>query len=141
MIQIDRKQFSHAITLASAAAMRRSDIPALSAIKVTANGALTGMTTEKTCAIRISFRTGQMICKVNSPEVGNSSFDLPCEHNVAAQINKDFSIAFNSRYLLDICGALLGEEMEMQLTDAGAPTLIIDPADTAFRAALMPMRV
>lgn len=114
-----------------AARMKRADL-------AQAVNALTPMSGERTRAIKLSLsRPGEAMVTLNSPETGDHRFTLPCEHGAPA----DFFIGFNAQYLLDAIGSLTGDEIELGLTDAASPVMVTDPADTAFRAVQMPMRV
>lgn len=110
--------------------VRRADL-------IHAINALTPLASHKTRAVRLLFEPGHMVLELNSPDIGESRYRISAEHKAPA----DFKIGFNGQYLLDMCVALRGDEMDLGLTDDGSPTLITDPADTAFRAVLMPMRV
>ncbi|MGD9470644.1 MAG: DNA polymerase III subunit beta [Novosphingobium sp.] len=112
------------------ARLKRADL-------VQAINALTPLATERRRAVKLIFETDSILCQLNSPDVGEGSFRIPAEHKAPA----NFNVAFNAQYLLDICAVLLGDEVELGLTHATYPTLVSDPADTAFRAVLMPMRV
>lgn len=98
--------------------------------------ALTPLSTEKTRAVRLSFPKGKMRCELHSPVHGKSGFVLAAEHDLP----KDFVLGVNGQYMLDMCAALAGDEMQFGLNDAVSPITITDPADTAFKAVQMPMR-
>lgn len=98
---------------------------------------LTPFGSDKIRAIRLMFAKGEITCALKSYDLGDSRFTIGAEHDLP----KDFSIGFNGQYLLDCLASLRGDEVTLGLTSPGAPTLIEDPADTAFRAVLMPMRV
>jgi DNA polymerase-3 subunit beta len=52
-----------------------------------------------------------------------------------------FDIGFNARYLMDILGQIEGDEVEVHLADAAAPTLIREGEKAPALYVLMPMRV
>lgn len=99
--------------------------------------ALTPLSTGRTRAVKITTTTAGLIISLQSPDIGNSNFKIAAEHNVSG----DFYIGFNAQYLLDMCAALYGDEIELRFDDPGSPTMVVDPADTEFGAVLMPMRV
>ncbi len=111
------------------ATLRRADL-------VQAIHALTPLSTEKMRAIKFTFTKGKIGLSLNSPDFGDSTFDVAAEHNADG-----LTIGFNGGYMLAMLAALRGDEVRFALADAGAPTLITDPADTAFGSVLMPMRV
>lgn len=98
---------------------------------------LTPLSTERTRAVRLFGSPGKLSVELKSPDKGDSRFEIDAEHNLPA----DFSIGFNGQYLLDMVAALTGDEIEIGLNDPAAPAVITDPADTAFKGVLMPMRV
>lgn len=110
--------------------MKRTDL-------VQAINSLTPMVTEKTRAVSIAFTAGGVSLDVISPDYGKSGFSVPAEHRET----RDMVIGCNGQYLLDMCRALRGDEIEFHYNDGASPILIIDPSDTAFRGVQMPMRV
>ena len=52
-----------------------------------------------------------------------------------------FDIGFNARYLMDILAQIEGDEVEVHLADAAAPTLIRENDTASALYVLMPMRV
>lgn len=61
---------------------------------------------------------------------------VACEH-----ASTGFVVGFNGGYLASVLAASGGEEVLFDAADASAPALIRNPADTAWTAVLMPMRV
>lgn len=103
---------------------------------VRAINALTPLSTDRTRAIRVLLGESVTIA-LQSPDIGNSSYKVEAEHNAPEAV----TIGFNAQYLLDMCSALRGDEIELRFTDEASPILIVDPSDTAFGAVQMPMRV
>lgn len=62
--------------------------------------------------------------------------DVPCQHNAPG-----FAIGYNGRYLASVISSCLGDEILFDVSDPAAPGIVRDPADTAWTAVLMPMRV
>ncbi|MBC2776144.1 DNA polymerase III subunit beta [Parasphingopyxis marina] len=92
--------------------------------------------TEKTRAVKMGLDTDKITLTVTSPENGTAS------EEVAGAYGADgFEIGFNARYLLDILGQLHGDDIEVHLADAAAPTLIRENDKAAALYVLMPMRV
>lgn len=50
-------------------------------------------------------------------------------------------IAFNYRFLEEFLGSVEGESVQMELTDANSPALLLDPKDTNFLHIIMPVRL
>jgi DNA polymerase-3 subunit beta len=91
---------------------------------------------EKSRAIKLSLKKGNMVLSASSPENGSASEELEIRYDGPA-----IEIGFNARYLLDITAQLQGDEAEFRLADAASPTLLGDPADPSALYVLMPMRV
>ena len=92
--------------------------------------------TEKTRAVKMSLDRDKITLSVTSPENGTAAEEVSGEY--AAQ---GFDIGFNSRYLLDILGQIEGDQVEVHLADASAPTLIRENDKSPALYVLMPMRV
>jgi DNA polymerase III subunit beta len=91
---------------------------------------------EKTRAVKMSLDRDRITLSVTSPENGTAAEEVPGDY--AAQ---GFDIGFNARYLLDILGQIDGDEVEVHLADAAAPTLIRENDKAPALYVLMPMRV
>jgi DNA polymerase-3 subunit beta len=91
---------------------------------------------EKSRAIKLSLKKGNMVLSASSPENGSASEELEIRYD-----GPTIEIGFNARYLLDITAQLQGDEAEFRLADAASPTLLGDPADPSALYVLMPMRV
>lgn len=90
-------------------------------------------------AIKLDFANGKCRLTTNFAETGtDAGVEIECSYN---EPTAGLSIGFNGQYLLDMLGALSGDEVSFAMFDSSSPTLIRDPADTAFTGVLMPMRV
>lgn len=92
--------------------------------------------TEKTRAVKMSLDKDRITLSVTSPENGTAAEEVP-----GAFQGEGFDIGFNARYLLDILGQIDGDQVELHLADAAAPTLIRENDRSAALYVLMPMRV
>ncbi|MFO6447845.1 DNA polymerase III subunit beta [Erythrobacter sp. NE805] len=94
----------------------------------------------KVRALKIEAVDGGVRLSTRAIDLGDGSFVVPAEHGFKPET---MIVGFNGQYLLDCLTSLRGEEVQFDL-DAShehAPAAIHDPADTAFRCVLMPMRV
>ncbi|MBU3077245.1 DNA polymerase III subunit beta [Sphingomonas quercus] len=91
---------------------------------------------EKTRAVKMALDRDKIILSVTSPENGTAAEEVPGDYSAAG-----FEIGFNARYLLDILGQIEGDQVEVHLADAAAPTLIRENDKAAALYVLMPMRV
>jgi len=92
--------------------------------------------TEKTRAVKMGLDRDKIVLSVTSPENGTAAEEVPGDYTALP-----FEIGFNSRYLLDILGQIEGDQVEVHLADAAAPTLIRENDKAAALYVLMPMRV
>jgi DNA polymerase-3 subunit beta len=91
---------------------------------------------EKTRAVKVALERDKITLSVTSPENGTAAEEVPGSYTSAG-----FEIGFNARYLLDILGQIDGDECEVHLADAAAPTLIRENEKAPALYVLMPMRV
>ena len=87
-------------------------------------------------AVRFSAVPDGLALRLEHVELGTAAVQIAATH----QLPRDFTIAFNGKYLVEALRALTGERVVFGLTDAGAPTRVEDPQDTGFLAVIMPMR-
>ena len=93
--------------------------------------------TEKSRAVKMSLKKGNMVLSASSPENGSASEELEIEY-----AGQPMEIGFNARYLLDIASQLQSNDIEFKLADAASPTLLGDADKNASALyVLMPMRV
>ncbi|WP_455478808.1 DNA polymerase III subunit beta [Bartonella sp. B10] len=87
-------------------------------------------------AVKLVMEHGQLRLIVNNPSSGSA------EDQLAATYTSDpLEIGFNSRYLLDITGQLLSDDVVFMFGGAGSPALIRDNDNADALYVLMPIRV
>jgi DNA polymerase-3 subunit beta len=91
---------------------------------------------EKTRAVKMALDRDKVTLSVTSPENGTAAEDVPADYSADG-----FEIGFNARYLLDILGQMEGDQVEVHLADAAAPTLLRENDKASALYVLMPMRV
>ena len=91
---------------------------------------------EKTRAVKMALDRDRVTLSVTSPENGTAAEDVPADYSADG-----FEIGFNARYLLDILGQMEGDQVEVHLADAAAPTLLRENDKASALYVLMPMRV
>lgn len=94
------------------------------------------VSSERGRAVKLTIGDGQVTFTVNNPDSGSATEEIPAGYDA-----EPIEIGFNARYLLDVAAQLSGSEARFMLADAGAPTIIQDPADERALYVLMPMRV
>jgi DNA polymerase-3 subunit beta len=113
-----------------AALMRRGDL-------AQAVHTLSALTFSKYRSVKLTFSPDKVKVELISPDLGQSVFDIEAQHDLPG----DLVIGLNGNYLLRMLEALSGDEVVLNIDDSAAPVLVIDPADTAFKGVLMPVRV
>jgi DNA polymerase-3 subunit beta len=91
---------------------------------------------EKSRSVKLQVEPGRLILTVRNMEAGQAVEEVEIDYDGEA-----FEIGFNARYLLDVCGQITGETMELRFADPSSPTLVLDPKDRGVRYVLMPLRV
>jgi DNA polymerase-3 subunit beta len=97
------------------------------------------VSTERGRAIKLSLTQNRLTMTVTNPDSGAAVEEMDVSFDDAGA--GEFEIGFNSRYLLDICEELEGEEAIVKLSEAGAPALMSSAGDENSLFVLMPMRV
>jgi DNA polymerase-3 subunit beta len=91
---------------------------------------------EKSRSVKMQIEPGKLILTVRNMEAGQAVEEMEIDYD-----DEPFEIGFNARYLLDVCGQIGGEVMELRFADPASPTLVLDPTDRGVRYVLMPLRV
>ena len=91
---------------------------------------------EKSRSVKLAVEAGRLTLTVRNMEAGQAVEELEIDYDGDA-----FEIGFNARYLLDVCGQIQGEMMELRFADPASPTLVLDPTDSGVQYVLMPLRV
>ncbi|ARU16484.1 DNA polymerase III subunit beta [Croceicoccus marinus] len=92
--------------------------------------------TEKTRAVKMALDHDRVTLSVTSPDNGTAAEELAADYGA-----EGLEIGFNANYLKDILAQIEGDNVELHLADAGAPTLIRQNAQSPALYVLMPMRV
>jgi DNA polymerase-3 subunit beta len=91
---------------------------------------------EKSRSVKMAVETGRLVLTVRNMEAGQAVEEVEVDYD-----GEPFEIGFNARYLLDVCGQIIGDEAQFRFADPASPTLVLDPADAGVRYVLMPLRV
>ena len=92
--------------------------------------------TEKTRAVKMAVDGDKVTLSVTSPDNGTASEEVAADYG-----SEGLEIGFNANYLKDILAQIEGDNVELHLADAGAPTLIRQNDKSPALYVLMPMRV
>ncbi len=94
------------------------------------------LSAEKSSAVRVSLSENLLRITANNPDLGEAKDDLDVAYRGAS-----LTVGFNAKYLLDVLGALDGDEVTLELGDEHSPGVLHTPGDRSYTAVIMPMRV
>ena len=77
-----------------------------------------------------------MQLRANNPEQDEAIEDLVIQY-----ADEAMEMSFNAQYLLDVLGALDGDDVTMTMTEANQSVLVHDPSQQDQTYVVMPMRV
>ena len=90
----------------------------------------------KSKAIKLTIENNKLNLSVESQSKGSAKEEIDISYS-----NEKVDIGFNSRYLLDICNEVDGDEIDVSLLDSISPAIILDKTDENLFFVLMPMRI
>ena len=90
----------------------------------------------KSKAIKLTIENNKLNLSVESQSKGSANEEIDISYN-----NEKVDIGFNSRYLMDICNEVDGDEIDVNLLDSISPAIILDKTDENLFFVLMPMRI
>ena len=97
---------------------------------------VTTVSTDRKEGVKIFITKDSVKLSVNNPNSGEGV------ENIAAKFNSnDFTISFNSRYLIDIASQIENNKIFIYLKDPGSPVLIRDILDKNSFHVVMPMKI
>jgi len=87
--------------------------------------------------VKIALSAGTMTISSTSPELGEASETIDAEFK-----GQEFSVGFNSSYLLQVLSVIPAEsQLVMGLSDEVSPGVMTTEADSGYRYVVMPMRL
>ena len=90
----------------------------------------------KSKAIKLLIESNKLLLSVESLSKGSANEEVDINYN-----EEKVEIGFNSRYLVDICNEIDGEEIIIHILDSISPAIILDKSDENLFFVLMPMRI
>ena len=90
----------------------------------------------KSKAIKLLIESNKLLLSVESLSKGSANEEVDIDYD-----KEKVEIGFNSRYLIDICNAIDGEEVIIHILDSISPAIILDKSDENLFFVLMPMRI
>ena len=71
---------------------------------------------EKSRSVKLQIESGKLVLSVRNMEAGQAVEEVEIDYD-----EEPFEIGFNARYLLDVCGQIAGETMELRFADPALP--------------------
>ena len=90
----------------------------------------------KSRAIKLSLEDNKLNLSVESQSKGSANEIIDISYD-----GDKVDIGFNSKYIIDICNEVDGEEVDISLLDSVSPAIILDKTDENLFFVLMPMRI
>ena len=90
----------------------------------------------KSKAIKLSLEDNKLNLSVESQSRGSANEIIDISYG-----GDKVDIGFNSKYIIDICNEIDGEEVDISLLDSVSPAIILDNTDENLFFVLMPMRI
>jgi DNA polymerase-3 subunit beta len=90
----------------------------------------------KSKAIKLSIESNKILLSVDSLSKGSANEEIDIEYD-----KEKVEIGFNSKYLVDICNEIDGDEVCISILDSISPAIILDKTDENLFFVLMPMRI
>ena len=94
------------------------------------------LSNEKLRGVFLNFAADTLQLCANNPEQDEAVEDLAIQYN-----NAPMEMSFNAQYILEVLGALDGDDVSMTMTEANQAVLVQDPAHQDQTYVVMPMRV
>lgn len=94
------------------------------------------LSNEKLRGVFLTFSNDCLQLRANNPEQDEAVEDLAIQY-----ADESMEMSFNAQYLLDVLGALDGDDVAMTMTESNQSVLVHDPAQQDQTYVVMPMRV
>ena len=94
------------------------------------------LSNEKLRGVFLNFNPDVLQLRANNPEQDEAIEDLVIQY-----ADEAMEMSFNAQYLLDVLGALDGDDVTMTMTEANQSVLVHDPSQQDQTYVVMPMRV
>jgi DNA polymerase III subunit beta len=96
------------------------------------------LASERSRAVKIALKPGEISLAASSPELGNAEESMPAEYQGEA-----VEVGFNAQYLLEFLGVAGTERIRLELRDAESQGILRPDGDaeTEHRYVVMPMRL
>ena len=97
---------------------------------------VTAISTERVVAVKLKMQKNKVTLSVSDKINSSGIIEVPAIYN-----NDEVSIAFNSKYIIDILSNIKGEKAYFKLNSSSAAVLVEDSGNSNCRFVIMPMQV
>lgn len=97
---------------------------------------VTAISTERVVAVKLKIQKNKVTLSVSDKINSSGTIEVPAIYN-----NDEISIAFNSRYIIDILNNINGDKAYFKLNSGSEAVLVEDSGNTNCRFVIMPMQV
>jgi len=94
------------------------------------------LTSEKSNSIRYQAKNGKLVISSKTPDMGEAKEDIDVDYK-----GEEISIAYNSKYVLDVLKNVGTDIVNIELTQPLSPGILRPKGDTDYLCVIMPMRV
>jgi DNA polymerase-3 subunit beta len=94
------------------------------------------LTSEKSNSIRYQAKNGKLTISSKTPDMGEAKEEMDVDYK-----GEEISIAYNSKYVLDVLKNVGTDTVNIELTQALSPGILRPKGDTDYLCVIMPMRV
>jgi len=134
LVDVQFPPYQQVIPAALGRTVRVPRLALMDALKAIALSALV-----RTGGVRLALVPGALRCTSESPESGNAFDEVPVDYS-----GPEITIGFNSKYFLDVLGAIDEEEVALSLSGELDPAVLMpatESATSSYVAVVMPMRI
>ena len=93
---------------------------------------------EKSKGVIFSFGDDKVNITSKNPELGEANEEVTILEGIK---NKNVTIGFNARYIMDILKNIEDENIEFNIIDKEKPTVVTPKVDPSYKCIVMPMRI
>lgn len=94
------------------------------------------MSRERASAVRFDIEGDKLVVLSSSPDLGEAKEEVAVDYK-----GDKISLGFNARYMIDVLGAMMSENVILELQDPLSPALVKEEGNENYKCVIMPMRI
>ncbi|MBM4136936.1 MAG: DNA polymerase III subunit beta [Nitrospira sp.] len=94
------------------------------------------MSRERANAVRFDLEQNSLVISSSNPDIGEAREEVAIDYT-----GDKISLGFNARYMIDVLGAMMSEQVILELQDQLSPVLVREEGNEDYRCVVMPMRI